>query len=167
MPFAGFRCNLLKSHEHRTRDLFSCFICQYILLHVLATPQPSKHGSVGTALCWLNLQLERAVELSTKYDISFSEFVVPAGARLHGGFVALVVVGHTSSHFLKEFKDTSGGHKCWERKLLISHEQTKVGLATELLQPRLFCCRTPAAAITGVFVHFWRQGVPCRSSCWG
>jgi len=86
----------------------------------------------------VNLQLERARKLFTKYAISLSKSAVPAGTRLHGGFVALVVVGHTSSHSLKEFSDNSGGCDCWERKLLIGHEQMKAEMATELLQPRLF-----------------------------
>jgi len=40
-----------------------------------------------------------------------SEFAMPAGILEHGDFVALV--GHTSGHSLKEFKDNSGGHDCW------------------------------------------------------
>jgi len=67
-----------------------------------------------------------------------SEFAVPAGARPHGGFIALVVVGHISSHSLGDFKDTSGGHGCWERRLFISWEQMKAGLATEQSHPLLF-----------------------------
>jgi len=55
-----------------------------------------------------------------------------------GGLIALMVVGHTSSHSLRELKDTSGGHDCWERRLLIRHEQMKAGSATELSQPLLF-----------------------------
>jgi hypothetical protein len=65
-------------------------------------------------------------------------FSMPAGARPHGGFVALLVVGPTSHHSLKEFTDTAGGHHCWERTLLISKEQLQAGFATELKEPCLF-----------------------------
>jgi len=112
VPFAGFICDLLKSQKHRKRDLLTCFLGQYILLHVPATPQLGKHSSVGPALRCLNLQLKRARKLFAVYDISLSKYAMPAGARLPGGFAALVVVGHTSSHSLKEFIDTSGGHDC-------------------------------------------------------
>jgi len=63
---------------------------------------------------------------------------MPTGIHEHGGFVTLVKVGHTSCHFLEEFKYCSGGHECWERKLLISQEHREAGVATELLQPRPF-----------------------------
>ena len=59
------------------------------------------------------------------------------------GLIALVVVGHTSSHSLGELKDTSGGHECWERRLLISQEQMKAGSATEFSQPLLFAAGPP------------------------
>jgi len=60
--FAGFICNLLKSHGHRTRDVpvFSRCAGRYMLIQVPATPQHGKHGYVGPALHWHNLQLERA-----------------------------------------------------------------------------------------------------------
>ena len=89
-------------------------------------------------LCCINLQLKRARKLFAKYDVSLFEFAMLAGACLHESFVALVVVGHTSGHSLKEFKDSSGGHDCLEVKLLIRKEQMKAAVATELLQPCLF-----------------------------
>ena len=138
VPFAGFICNLLKRFEDRTRDLFTRFVGQYMLLYVPATPQPGKDGFVGAALQRLNLQLARARKLFAKYNISLAKFSMPAGARPHGGFVALLVVGPTSHHSLKEFTDTSGGHHCWERTLLISKEQLQAGFATELKEPCLF-----------------------------
>jgi len=58
--------------------------------------------------------------------------------RPDGGFVAQVLVGHTSHHSLVELKDVSEGDSCWERRLLISHEKMKKGSATELSQPLLF-----------------------------
>ena len=104
--------------------------CQY--------PQPGKHGHVGPALRH-DLQLERAKKLFSKYNIPLSRFAMPTGIREHaGGSVALVKVGHTSAHSLEEFKNYSGRHECWERKQLISQEQMEAGVATELLQPRLF-----------------------------
>jgi len=124
-----------------------------MLLHVPATPQPGKHGSVGPALRWHNLQLarERAPKLFAKYNISMSEFAVPAGAHLHGGFVALVVVGYTSSHSLKEFKDTSG---LLGGETLDESGTNEGGVDHSTVTASSFCCWPPAAAITGVFAHF-------------
>jgi len=130
----------MKSHEDRTRDLFSCFAGQYMLIHLQAAaiPQPGKHGHVGPALRRHNLQVERAKKFFFKYTIPLSEFAMPAGIRQHGGFIALVMVGQSSRHCLKEFKDNSGGFDSRERKLLIGQDQMKEGVAIELLQPRLF-----------------------------
>ena len=58
--------------------------------------------------------------------------------RPDGGFVALVLVGHTSHHSLVKFKDVSEGDSCWERGLLISLEKMKERSATKLSQPLLF-----------------------------
>jgi len=84
------------------------------------------------------LQLERVKKLFSKYNIPISRFAIPTGICEDGGFAALVKVGHTSGHSLEESKECSGGHECWERKLLISQEQMEAGVATELLQSRLF-----------------------------
>ena len=130
MPFTGFICNVMKSHEHRTRDLLSCFARQYMLIHLpsAAIPQPGKHGHVGPALRRHNLQLERAKKFFSNYTIPLSEFAMPAGIRQRGGFVALVMVDQSSRHCLKEFKDNSGGFDSWERKLLIGQDHMKEGV---------------------------------------
>ena len=79
VPFAGFICNLMKSHEHRTRDLLFRLAGQYMLIHVPTMPQLGKHGYVVRALHWHNLQLERARKSLIKYAISLSDFAMPAG----------------------------------------------------------------------------------------
>jgi len=118
--------------------LFTRFLRQYMLLHVAAAPHPGKDGFVGAALQRFNLQLALARKLFEKYNISLSKFAMPAGARPHGSFVALVVVGPTSRHSLKEFTDTSDDRNCCERTLLISKEQLKAGFVTELKESCLF-----------------------------
>jgi len=122
----------MKSREHRTRDLLFRLAGEYMLIHVPTIPQLGKHGYVVLALHWHNLQLERGRKLFIKYAIFLSDFAMPAGIFIHGCFVALMIVGHTSRHSLKEFKDNSGGYNCWERKLLIGQVQMKTGMATEL-----------------------------------
>ena len=91
VPFAGFICNLMKSHEHRTRDLLFRLAGQYMLIHVPTMPQLGKHGYVVRALHWHNLQLERARKSLIKYAISLSDLAMPAGICIHGGFVALMI----------------------------------------------------------------------------
>jgi len=71
------------------------------------------------------------------------ELAACAADRPDGGFVALVLVGHTSHHSLVEFKDVSKGDSCWERSLLISRKKMKEGSATELSQPLLFDADQP------------------------
>jgi len=53
VSFAGLICNLIKSHQHRSRDLFSCFTG-------ITCSEPGKHGHVRQKLKRHILQLERA-----------------------------------------------------------------------------------------------------------
>jgi len=140
VPFAGLICEAMKSHEHRTQDMsrFTPFQGQYMLLHVPATPTHNKNGSIGTKLRNRIRQLQRAAKLFEKYGLSISALAACAADHPDGGFVAQVLVGHTSHHSLVELKDVSEGDSCWERRLLISHEKMKKGSATELSQPLLF-----------------------------
>jgi len=54
------------------------------------------------------------------------------------GVSSHLCVSATPHHSLVEFNDVSEGDSCWERRLLISQEKMKEGLATELSQPLLF-----------------------------
>jgi len=109
-----------------------------MLLHVPATPTRNKDGSIGPKLRNHKKQLHRAAKMFKKYGLSMSAFAACAADRRDGGFVALVLVGHTSHHSLIDFKDVSEGDSCWERRLLISRKKMKEGSATELSQPLLF-----------------------------
>jgi len=50
VPFAGFIRETMKSHGHRTQDMFTPFRGQYMLLYVPATPTHNKNGSIGLKL---------------------------------------------------------------------------------------------------------------------
>jgi len=104
---------------------------------VPATPTHNESGSIGSKLENHKQQLHRAAKLFKKYGLSMSAFAACVADRRDGGFVALVLVGHTAHHSLVEFKDVSK-ERCWERRLLISREKMKEGSATELSQPLLF-----------------------------
>jgi len=95
VPFAGFMCEAMKNHEHRTQDMFTPFRAHYMLLHLPATPTHNKDGSIGPKLRDYKQQLYRAAKLLKKYGLSMSTFAACAADRRDGGFVELVLVGHT------------------------------------------------------------------------
>jgi len=114
------------------------FLINCFGIELSATPTRKKDGSIGPKLRNHKQQLHRAAKLFKKYGLSMSAFAACAADRRDGGFVALVLVGHTSHHSLVEFKDVSEGDSCCERRLLISQGKMKKGWATELSQPLLF-----------------------------
>ena len=131
--------------------MFTPFRAHYMLLHLPATPTHNKDGSIGPKLRDHKEQLYRAAKLLKKYGLSMSTFAACAADRRDGGFVELVLVGHTSQHAshdmttcitsqysLVEFNDVSERDSCWERRLLISRGKMKGGSATEASEPLLF-----------------------------
>jgi len=75
--------------------MFTPFRAHYMLLHLPATPTHNKDGSIGPKLRDYKQQLYRAAKLLKKYGLSMSTFAACAADRRDGGFVELVLVGHT------------------------------------------------------------------------